>query len=383
MSIAVNVSGQIMLTWEENSNFYSKLYTPGSGWGGTMLVQSGGGFGDVTAIPGTNEFYAAYCKDTNRVRGKRFSGGAWGAEEIISVNQPWDTTFNARVAAGADGSLYACWEYWGEGDAQAFFSVSQAGPPPPSGTISGTVTDQFGNGVEGVAVNTSGVGAAVSGIGGTYSLSQPVGTYTVTASKAYYTTDQATGVSVTQGNTTTVNFVINGSAPAAVTNFAVTGGNQSNSLLWNAPGSGNYSGTMVRYRTDTYPTSASDGTLVTDVAGSPGQQHSFAHNGLTNGTTYYYSAFAYFDDASRFYAGGDSAEGTPAGPADLDHDGDVDQKDHGLFQACRSGSGIAHPAGCEEANLHGGDNDVDNDDYAVFIGCVSGPNNPADPFCAP
>ncbi len=64
---------------------------------------------------------------------------------------------------------------------------------------------------------------------------------------------------------------------------------------------------------------------------------------------------------------------------DLDLDGDVDQSDYGLFQACYSPSTQTDPA-CELALLDD-DNDVDAGDFAIFAACTTGPNVPADPDC--
>jgi hypothetical protein len=67
--------------------------------------------------------------------------------------------------------------------------------------------------------------------------------------------------------------------------------------------------------------------------------------------------------------------------ADLDLDGDVDQSDFGLFQACYSGAGIAqNDPNCEKARLDG-DNDVDATDFAIFQDCLSGAGVLADPDC--
>ena len=69
-------------------------------------------------------------------------------------------------------------------------------------------------------------------------------------------------------------------------------------------------------------------------------------------------------------------------PGDFDGDGDVDQADFGVFQACLTGAGISQddPA-CAGAKLDT-DIDVDQDDFAIFQGCLSGPDNPGDPDCA-
>lgn len=62
-------------------------------------------------------------------------------------------------------------------------------------------------------------------------------------------------------------------------------------------------------------------------------------------------------------------------PADFDGDGDVDQTDFGIFQACLSGTGQTPEPGCEKADLNG-DGDVDQPDFAQFYGCLGGPDQP-------
>lgn len=71
----------------------------------------------------------------------------------------------------------------------------------------------------------------------------------------------------------------------------------------------------------------------------------------------------------------------PAPPGDMDRDGDVDQKDFGLFQACISGglTPQGDPA-CADARLDN-DSDVDQMDVGLFLGCVSGPQVPASFEC--
>ena len=70
--------------------------------------------------------------------------------------------------------------------------------------------------------------------------------------------------------------------------------------------------------------------------------------------------------------------------ADADADGDVDQNDFAMFQACFTGSGPATVVGaCECLDVHTGadDPDVDEDDWGAFENCASGPDVPADPAC--
>ena len=75
------------------------------------------------------------------------------------------------------------------------------------------------------------------------------------------------------------------------------------------------------------------------------------------------------------------ANNGPFIPADADADGDVDQDDNALFQACLTGPNIGPPdVGCERFDFDN-DDDVDQSDYGTFQGCLSGAEIPADPAC--
>ncbi|MDO8588671.1 MAG: hypothetical protein Q7T82_16710, partial [Armatimonadota bacterium] len=94
--------------------------------------------------------------------------------------------------------------------------------------------------------------------------------------------------------------------PGNVTGFTATPGNQQNSLSWTNPTDTDFAGTMIRFRTDTYPTGPTDGAQCYNGTGT-----STVHSGLTNGTTYYYKAFAY--DEAPNYSSGATASGAPVG----------------------------------------------------------------------
>ncbi len=100
--------------------------------------------------------------------------------------------------------------------------------------------------------------------------------------------------------------------PAAVSNFLATTGNLQNSLSWLTPGSTYFTGTMIRFRTDAFPTGPTDGTLLIDKAAATGTVDDFTHTGLTNGVTYYYAAFAH--DAAPQYSAAATASAAPAPP---------------------------------------------------------------------
>ena len=56
-------------------------------------------------------------------------------------------------------------------------------------------------------------------------------------------------------------------------------------------------------------------------------------------------------------------------------DADVDQADFGLFQRCYSGTNVAVPTGCSDADLQK-DNDVDLLDFEIFRSCIGGADSP-------
>lgn len=108
--------------------------------------------------------------------------------------------------------------------------------------------------------------------------------------------------------------------PSPVTNFGAAAGDRQVTLSWKHSASTDAKGTQVRFRTDRNPLNPTDGTVACDRVGAPGANDSCVHAGLTNGTTYYYAAFAY--DNANNYAAGVNANATPAGavnspPADV------------------------------------------------------------------
>jgi len=91
---------------------------------------------------------------------------------------------------------------------------------------------------------------------------------------------------------------------APVTSFAATPSSGQVSLKWWNPQTSEWAGTMVRFKTTGYPTGPTDGTQCYNGTGS-----SYVHTGLTNGTTYYYRAYAY--DAVPNYATAAQVSATP------------------------------------------------------------------------
>lgn len=86
----------------------------------------------------------------------------------------------------------------------------------------------------------------------------------------------------------------NTTPPSAVTNLSATASDQSITLKWTDSVETDWSGTMVRRKIGSYPTSITDGDLVVNST-SKNQYSStgYVDSGLNNGTAYYYKLFPY------------------------------------------------------------------------------------------
>jgi len=96
--------------------------------------------------------------------------------------------------------------------------------------------------------------------------------------------------------------------PGEINSFTATADNTANNLTWTNPGDNDFAGTVIRYRTDTYPTDPTDGQKIYE-----GTDYTYVHTGLQNDTTYYYSAFAL--DNSGNYSGAAYTKTIPANQA--------------------------------------------------------------------
>lgn len=95
--------------------------------------------------------------------------------------------------------------------------------------------------------------------------------------------------------------------PTNVSNLTATPGDTIVTLNWTVPPDPDFAGTKIMRKTGGYPAGPFDGTQVFSGPGT-----SVVDTGLTNGTTYYYGAYAY--DSSGNFASGALANATPSGP---------------------------------------------------------------------
>ena len=95
--------------------------------------------------------------------------------------------------------------------------------------------------------------------------------------------------------------------PPPVTNFTATEGNAQVVLNWTNPIDTDFVGLKILRQTGAYPTSVTDGTVV-----YAGANVSYTDTTVTNGTTYYYRAFAYdWDNNYNITTTGQEATATP------------------------------------------------------------------------
>lgn len=96
-------------------------------------------------------------------------------------------------------------------------------------------------------------------------------------------------------------------SPSNIRNFTATPDDTINVLTWGLPVDPDYAGVMIVRSASTYPRNRFEGDI---IYSGPGV--SFTDRGLTNGTTYFYTGFAY--DTSFNFASGAITQGTPVGP---------------------------------------------------------------------
>ena len=212
--------------------------------------------GDATAGPGTVTLTWTPPPNTPDIRGFRVYRTTASPVTVTQDNQVAnETTLTEGTTTFTDTTVVPCTEYH-----YVITAVDCANEGPPSNEIygngQGTGPDQPNNGV----TNT-------------------------TATKS-----PATG-------------------PAVPTLFTASARYQAVDLYWTNSPDSDFAGVMIRSSTTGYPTSTTSGTLVANLAGSPNQAMTTTATGLTNGTKYFFSIFAY--NKCLLYSAAANAYATP------------------------------------------------------------------------
>lgn len=133
------------------------------------------------------------------------------------------------------------------------------------------------------------------------------------------------------------------SIPAPVTGFTAMGQDRQVALSWAQSPSADCGGAMVRFSTDGYPTSPTDGIEVARVTGESKSNAMCLHTGLSTNTTYYYSVFA-FDYAGHYSVRATASATTLFQPSNLLAGAGADGFTNGVasgwtpFVTCSTGS---------------------------------------------
>ncbi|MBI4083652.1 MAG: Ig-like domain-containing protein, partial [Candidatus Lambdaproteobacteria bacterium] len=241
------------------------------------------------------------------------------------------TTYTVTIATTArDAALNTLAAAYGFGFTTGDFTAPTVGGTSPSNgatdvPLASAVAVTFSEAMD-TSVAASGVGSIAPSVAGTWSWSTATTlTFTpssgVLAESTAYTVTVATTAKDAAGNTLATAYLFSfttvGVPPANVTAFTATGEDGQVLLAWTNPADADFTGVTLRRSETGYPATIADGADVSTTGANvtPGQAASLVDAGLTNGTTYYYTAFAH--DAVPNYASGAQAVVRPAAPPTL------------------------------------------------------------------
>ena len=214
-------------------------------------------FTDTGLVNGTQYYYGAFAFD---------SSGNFGAGAQDSAT-PLGTIVNIPVLAPA-GGLY--------NGAQSVSMSSSSAPEVICYTTDGVTNPDC-------VTSTCTQGTA-------YSVALNVNVTQTLKAKACKTGFAASGI-------VTEVYTIDLTPPGNVAAFNETAGNAQVTLSWTNPGDGDLAGIKIIRKAGSAPANNSDGTQIYSALGT-----NFVDTGLTNGTQYYYGAYA-FDTAGNFASG--------------------------------------------------------------------------------
>jgi hypothetical protein len=111
--------------------------------------------------------------------------------------------------------------------------------------------------------------------------------------------DAAGNLSTSGDLTVLVPAVPDTTPPQDISAFSSVGTAGQVTLTWTNPPDADFMGVQIRFRIDRYPSGPTDGELLGDFTGQPGEQGQAVHQNLINGLTYYYAAASYDQSGNR------------------------------------------------------------------------------------
>jgi len=308
---AVSGNGQATLSWANPSDpdftgtvvrFSTSSY-PSTPTAGTAVPN--GSNGDFAGTPGSNGSFT----HTGLANGTTYYYSAFAHDEVPNYSAaanaqavPGDATppdpVTAFTARKGDREVLLSWTNPSTADFSATtirFSTSAY----PSGPTDGTAAP---NGSSGVFSGSPGSAGSFTHSGLTNGTTYYYSAFAADVSNNYASAVQASAIPADT------------LAPSVVTNFQAQAGDGQVALSWRNPSDSDFAGTLVRFSTTSTPAGPTSGQAVPNgnegrFTGSPGSNGTYTHTGLTNGTVYYYAAFAY--DEVPNYASGASGTATP------------------------------------------------------------------------
>jgi chitodextrinase len=208
----------------------------------------------------------------------RLYDGFWSClAESPADTMPPDTLVSFS-ATPLDASVYLEWEILLDADLDGTLIMYKTSGFP-TGPLDGTPVE---NGASGRFPAVSGLTFAHTGLANDTTYYYAAFDYDASGNYSAALTDSATP--------------FDGLAPGPLPSFTAEAGDTSVVLSWTNPADIDFQFTAIRYSTSGYPAGPSDGLPVDgadgEFPGYPAGSDQFVHRGLTNGTTYYYSAFA-------------------------------------------------------------------------------------------
>ncbi len=108
--------------------------------------------------------------------------------------------------------------------------------------------------------------------------------------------------------------------PQDIRSFSGNGAPRQIRLRWTNPSDSDFAGVQIRFRLDRFPTSPTDGDLLGDFSGQPGEAGEALHDSLIDGVTYYYAGASYDFSGNRqntVFASATAGEGQTSVDEDL------------------------------------------------------------------